>query len=67
MAIAMEFLQTLPLEAQKKIMKELSVAGENSIHIEIDGKMFLVPEEVNDLIESLSAEVQFLKDGLQKN
>ena len=65
MAIAMEFLKHLPLEKQIKIIKEMSSIGKGCVHIEIDGRKYLIPEEVNDLIESLSEEVHFLKNVLR--
>ena len=64
MAIAMEFLNNLPLEKQVKIIKEMSETGKGCVHIEIDGRRYLIPEEVNDLIESLSSEIHLLKNGL---
>jgi|3_EtaG_2_1085321.scaffolds.fasta_scaffold258798_1 hypothetical protein len=64
MAIAMEFLKHLPIEKQVKIIKEMSEMGKGCVHVEIDGRRYLIPEEVNDLIESLSSELDLLKNGL---
>ena len=59
MAVEIEFLKGLPKEAQMKLLNEMSLSG-NKVPIQIDGKVFWIPSEVQDLIDNLSNYVEDL-------
>ena len=63
MAINLEFLQNLPLETQEDVLEDLSkVMARNPI--EIDGKVYMIEEPVQDLIDSLYSQCEKYKDQL---
>ena len=63
MAINLEFLQNLPLETQEEVLDDLSkVMARNPI--EIDGKVYLIEEPVQNLIDSLYAQCEKYKTEL---
>jgi hypothetical protein len=59
MAIELEFLRDLPTNAQAKILNEISCGGEK-VPIQIDGKVYLIPFEVQELIDGLSSYIDEL-------
>jgi coproporphyrinogen III oxidase-like Fe-S oxidoreductase len=63
MAINLEFLQNLPLETQEDVLEDLSkVMASNPI--EIDGKVYMIEEAVQDLIDSLYRQCEKYKTQL---
>ncbi len=61
MANLIEGIATLPIEKQKQVLSSLT---KKMVAIEIDNEMFLVPEEISDLIDSLSEQILVLTDKL---
>tara|TARA_R110000796_G_scaffold33027_2_gene85952 strand:- start:3625 stop:3831 length:207 start_codon:yes stop_codon:yes gene_type:complete len=61
MANLIEGISNLPLEQQEIILKSLT---KKLVVIEIDEDMFLVQEEINELIDSLSKQVIILTEQL---
>ena len=53
MAIEIEFLKGLPKKTQMKLLNDMSV-NKGSVPIQIDGEVFWIPKEVQDLIDNLS-------------
>ena len=60
MADEIKELSMLPREQQEFILENLS---HDYSPIEIDGNMYMIPQEVNDLIDSLSNQVNELRFG----
>ena len=52
MAINLEFLQNLPMETQEDVLDDLSKVMDRN-PIEIDGKIYMIEEPVQNLINSL--------------
>ena len=52
MAINLEFLQNLPMETQEDVLEDLSKVMDRN-PIEIDGKIYMIEEPVQNLINSL--------------
>jgi hypothetical protein len=61
MANLIEGIANLPLKKQKEILNSLT---KKMVAIEIDNKVYLVPEEISDLIDGLSEQVLILTDKL---
>ena len=59
MAVEIEFLKGLPKEAQMRLLNEMSLSGAN-VPIQIDGEVFWIPSEVQELIDNLSNYVEEL-------
>ena len=59
MADLMKELSGLSLRKQELILESLS--KEKLVPLQIDDKVFMVTEEVNDLIDNLAAQVEELK------
>ena len=59
MADLMKELSGLSLRKQELILESLS--KEKLVPLQIDDKIFMVTEEVNDLIDNLAAQVEELK------
>lgn len=59
MADFMKELSGLSLRKQELILESLS--KEKLVPLQIDDKIFMVTEEVNDLIDNLAAQVEELK------
>ena len=53
MAVEIEFLKGLPQKTQIKLLNDLSV-NKDSVPIQIDGDIFWIPKEVQNLIDNLS-------------
>ena len=53
MAVEIEFLKGLPQKTQIKLLNDMSV-NEGNVPIQIDGNVFWIPKEVQDLIDNLS-------------
>ena len=64
MAEVIKELCTLPLEEQEFVLKNLS---HEYNPIEINGELFMIPQEVNDLIDNLFLQLQDLKFGKEIN
>jgi hypothetical protein len=64
MAINLEFLQNLPLETQEEVLEDLSKVMDRN-PIEIDGKVYLIEEPVQNLIDSLYAQCEKYKTELE--
>tara|TARA_R110002020_G_C16126113_1_gene760722 strand:- start:6 stop:209 length:204 start_codon:yes stop_codon:yes gene_type:complete len=63
MAVNLEFLQNLSVEAQEEVLRDLSkVMAKNPV--EINGELYLVEEAVSDLINSLYDECKKYKTQL---
>ena len=60
MARAINELSQLQLDEQIKILSSLS---KNTMMVEIDGKLYPIPPQVFELIESLNTELTELKDS----
>ena len=59
MAEELKGLSHLPPEIQQSILESIS----HSYHpIEIDGRVFMIPEEVNELIDNLLLQIQDVMD-----
>jgi hypothetical protein len=64
MAEVIEELMTLPIEEQELVLKNLS----NELNpIEINGEVFMIPIEVNELIDNLFLQLQDLRFGKEIN
>lgn len=59
MAMEIEFLRGLTEEAQSKILNEISCSADN-VPIQIDGDVFWIPTEVQELIDNLTEYVEEL-------
>jgi len=64
MASAIKELLGLPKEEQEFILHGLS---HEYNPIEIDGEVYMIPQEVNDLIDNLVVQVQELRVGKEIN
>jgi len=60
MADEIKELSMLPREQQEFVLENLS---HDYSPIEIDGHMYMIPQEVNDLIDSLVSQVNELRFG----
>jgi len=64
MAEVIEELMTIPIEEQELVPKNLS----NELNpIEINGEVFMIPLEVNELIDNLFLQLQDLRFGKEIN
>tara|TARA_R100000656_G_scaffold67037_1_gene50825 strand:- start:467 stop:661 length:195 start_codon:yes stop_codon:yes gene_type:complete len=64
MAELIKEIDKLPLKEQELILRQLS----NSFSpIEIDNVIYMIPEEVNELIDSLSMQLSEMRDAVRKN
>ena len=59
MSEVIEGLSNLPVLEQERILSKLS---QDLVPVEIDDKVYLVPREVDELIDSLSAQVMLLTE-----
>ena len=59
MAVEIEFLKGLPQKTQMKLLNDLSV-NDGSVPIQIDGSVFWIPKEVQNLIDNLSEFIEEL-------
>tara|TARA_R100000030_G_C3222312_1_gene116230 strand:- start:516 stop:734 length:219 start_codon:yes stop_codon:yes gene_type:complete len=59
MSEVIEGLSNLPVSEQERILNKLS---QDLVPVEIDDKVYLVPREVDELIDSLSAQVMLLTE-----
>jgi hypothetical protein len=59
MSEVIEGLSNLSISEQEKILSKLS---QDLVPVEIDDKVYLVPREVDELIDSLSAQVMLLTE-----
>jgi len=64
MADEIKELSGLPREQQEFVLENLS---HDYSPIEIDGHMYMIPQEVNDLIDSLVSQVNELRFGREVN
>ena len=64
MADEIKELSMLPREQQEFVLENLSHEYSPS---EIDGNMYMIPQEVNDLIDSLANQVNELRFGKEIN
>ena len=64
--IYMDIFKNLPFDIQVRILKEMSKV-DDEIPIEINGDVFMIPQEVNELIDNLFIELQDLKLGKKIN
>ena len=65
MATSIKALETLPMEVQANILNELSLSV-GIEHIEIDGKIYTVHEDVVSLIDNLIAQLEQMKNETSK-
>ena len=59
MSEVIEGLSNLSISEQERILSKLS---QDLVPVEIDDKVYLVPREVDELIDSLSAQVMLLTE-----
>jgi len=59
MSEVIEGLSNLSASEQEKVLTKLS---QDLVPVEIDNKVYLVPREVDELIDSLSAQVMLLTE-----
>ena len=59
MSEVIEGLSNLSISEQERILSKLS---QDLVPVEIDNKVYLVPREVDELIDSLSAQVMLLTE-----
>ena len=64
MAEAIKELYTLPMEEQEFVLRNMSHSCDP---IEINGELFMIPKEVNELIDNLFLELQDLRFGKEIN
>jgi len=64
MAELIEEINKLPLDDQERILSQLE---ESFIPIEIDNTVYMIPEEVNNLIDSLSSQLREAVSAISKN
>ena len=64
MAELIEEINKLPLDEQERILSQLE---ESFIPIEIDNTVYMIPEEVNNLIDSLSSQLREAVSAISKN
>ena len=64
MAEEMKFLRGLPVRLQVEIMEHFSKDGDssNSVPIEIDGQVHMIPKIVSELIDSLTTQLHGLSE-----
>jgi len=72
MGISIEWLSKLPYEEQVKFLIELEeyskiIIAKETVPLEIDSVVYLIPEPVAKLIEYLSSEKEQLKDEIWNN
>ena len=64
MAELIKEIDKLPLKEQELILSQLS----NSFSpIEIDNVIYMIPEEVSELIDSLTMQLNEMRDAVRKN
>tara|TARA_R100000687_G_C6374721_1_gene129657 strand:+ start:110 stop:304 length:195 start_codon:yes stop_codon:yes gene_type:complete len=64
MAELIKEIDKLPLREQELILSQLS----NSFcPVEIDDVIYMIPEEVSELIDSLTMQLNEMKDAVRKN
>ena len=64
MAELIKEIDKLPLKAQELILSQLS----NSFcPVEIDDVIYMIPEEVSELIDSLTMQLSEMRDAVRKN
>jgi hypothetical protein len=59
MSEVIEGLSNLSISEQEKILSKLS---QDLVPVEIDNKVYLIPREVDELIDSLSTQVMLLTE-----
>tara|TARA_R100000750_G_C2344029_1_gene95477 strand:+ start:174 stop:368 length:195 start_codon:yes stop_codon:yes gene_type:complete len=64
MAELIKEIDKLPFREQEVILRQLS---ESFTPIEIDSVIYMIPEEVDKLISSLSSQLTELRDSVGKN
>ena len=64
MAELIKEIDKLPVREQEVILRQLS---ESFTPIEIDSIIYMIPEEVDKLISSLSSQLTELRDSVGKN
>ena len=58
MSISIEWLANLPDEEQEKYLSQLSKMDDELSPIEVNGVIYHIPSEVNELIDSLWEQIQ---------
>ena len=64
MAEYIKEIGNLPLSDQERILQQME---DCSIPIEIDNVIYMIPDEVNQLIESLSNQIREMRHAIKKN
>ena len=64
MAELIKELDKLSIHEQEKILEQMS---ESFIPIEIDSLVYMIPEEVSFLIDSLTSQLEQCQDAISKN
>ena len=58
MSISIEWLANLPVEEQEKFLSQLSKMDDELSPLEVNGVIYHIPSEVNELIDSLWEQLQ---------
>ena len=58
MAEIMGWLQLFPMEIQEEILQNISDMGIERVPIQINEKVYWIPSEVGDLIDSLEVRIR---------
>jgi hypothetical protein len=58
MAEIMGWLQLFPIEIQEEILQNISDMGIERVPIQINEKVYWIPSEVGDLIDSLEVRIR---------
>ena len=64
MAELIKEIDKLPLREQELILSQLS---DSFCPVEIDNVIYMIPEEVSELIDSLTIQLSEMRDAVRKN
>ena len=64
MAELIKEIDKLPLKEQELILSQLS---DSFCPVEIDDVIYMIPEEVSELIDSLTMQLSEMRDAVRKN
>lgn len=70
MADKIDLLDGIPLNVQKSILENISKFKDDrdsKVQIEINDRVYIIPQAVHDLIDCLYRDIEVSKNGIQKN